>query len=165
MSIKAILRGIILLILGVFVVTSCEETIGNVTPTADLIFVITDSQGTPVENAVVYLFPFKSPYEAYLVENPDGDDSTTPSIPGSDVAVSGADGKAIFTGKQLEGTSYASGTTFIHEPNPIYFRVQATVNDGGSIFYLTNDNDIFKISFDDLESGESIIEEIPVVIQ
>ena len=165
MNIRSILRATLFLMLGLFIVTSCVEPVGNITPTADLIFIVTDAQDQPVEGAVVYLFPFKSPYEAYLAQNPDGNDQITPSVASEDVAVSDADGRAIFSGKALEGNSFASGTTFIHRPNPIYFRIQATVTEGNDTNYLTNDADIFKISFDELESGDFIIEEIPILLQ
>ncbi|MDX2249326.1 MAG: hypothetical protein SF052_21230 [Bacteroidia bacterium] len=144
-----------------FVVISCEvEPVGNVTPTADLVFIISDDQGHPVEGAIVYIFPYKSSYDDYVATNPDGNDLITPSLPSENVAVSSAVGQATFINFTLEGNSYASGSTYFNRPNPLYFRIQATV--GGS--HITNDTDLFKITFNELESGEHVVEEIPVAL-
>lgn len=155
------ITGLFLTALLTFVVISCEvEPVGNTTPTADLIFIITDSQGQPVEGAIVYIFPFKSGYDSYIASNPDGNDLITPSLPSENVSVSDGTGQATFTNFTLEGNSYASGTTYFNRPNPLYFRIQATK--GSS--HITNDSDLFKITFDEMESGTHIVEEIPVVL-
>ncbi|MEZ4826866.1 MAG: hypothetical protein R3C61_11385 [Bacteroidia bacterium] len=144
------------------VVTSCEvETVGNQTPTADLIFIVSDDKGQPVEGAIVYIFPYKSSYDDYVAANPGGNDLITPSLPSENVGITSAIGQATFTNFTLEGNSYASGSTYYNRPNPLYFRIQASV--GGT--NITNDSDLFKITFDELESGTHVVEDIPVVLK
>ncbi len=143
-------------------VTACEEGLTpNITPVVNLTFFVTDGTN-PVEGAVVYLFPFQSAYNSYLSQNPSGSNQITPSISAENVAVTNASGVATFPTKPLEGSSYASGTTYFHRPNPIYFRVQATRP--GPV-YLTNDQDEFRISFEELESGDIVNEEVDVLIK
>lgn len=146
-----------------FIVISCEpEVIGNITPTADLIFQVTDDQGNPVADAVVYIFPFKSNYDDYVASNPDGNDQVTPTLSAQNVGVTDGNGEALFANYVLEGNSFASGSTFINRPNPLYVRIQAEGSTPGT--FITNDSDLFKITFDELESGDFIVEEIPVVL-
>ncbi len=145
-------------------VASCVETEGNVTPEADLIFTVVDDNGENISGAQIFLFPFQTPYEDYLAANPEGDPSQTPSLDPEDVATTNSSGEASFIGRPLDGTSFPSGNTFIHQPNSIYFRVQAEVNGE----FLTNDSsdpNTYRISFPDLESGEFVRNEIEVVIR
>lgn len=144
------------------VVSSCEEGLNpNITPVANLTFYVTDG-ADPVAGAVVYLFPFEGTYTTYLADNPDGNPAITPSISSDNVAVTDANGIAVFENHVLDGNSYASGTTWYHRPNSIYYRVEASL--AGST-YATSDNDGFKISFDELESGSIVNEEIDVVVE
>ena len=154
-------RIVLFLALTAFI-ASCEEGINpDITPVANLTFTITDGSN-PVEGATVYLFPFKTTYETYLADNPSGNPQITPPISSENVAVTNAAGVATFTNFPLEGTSYASGTTWFHRTNPVYFRVEATRP--GPV-YLTNDNDLFKLSFGELESGTIVNEEVEVVLE
>ena len=132
----------------------------NITPQAELIFTITDNNDQPQVGASVYLFPFRTLYEDYLNENPDGDPLITPTVASENVGTTDSEGKVTFAARDLEGNSFASGDTWIHRPNSIYFRV--VHEDSGK--FLNNDNDVFKVSFDELESGDFIIVETPVVI-
>lgn len=138
--------------LALFVQSCVEDVNPDITPVANLTFTVTFN-GQPVEGAAVYLFPFQSIYQSYLADNPSGSDQITPNVTADNVAVTNAAGEAFFSNKPLEGTSYASGTTFFHRPNPVYFRIQATRP--GPV-YLTNDDDVFRISFQELESGSVV---------
>lgn len=156
-----LLSRLFVLILLAGIVSSCEEGVTpNVTPTGTLNFYVTDTNQDAVEGATVYLFPFKSVYDAYLADNPDGTDQPTPDLPADQIGITDASGLATFPNFQLEGNSFASGDTWVHRPNSIYFRVQ--FEDGGNA--LTNDSDIIKISFDELESGDMIEVDQDVVI-
>lgn len=155
-------RAILAVAALTFVVQSCVEDVNpDITPVANLTFTVTAS-GQPVEGAVVYLFPFQSIYQSYLTDNPSGSDQITPNVTAENVAVTNAAGQAFFSNKPLDGTSYASGTTFIHRPNPIYFRIQATRP--GPV-YLTNDDDVFRISFQEIGSGSVVDIDTDVELQ
>lgn len=143
-------------------IAGCEEGINpNITPVVNLTFYVTDG-ADPVEGAVVYLFPFEGTYTTYLSENPDGNPAITPTISSDNVAVTDANGVATFENRPLDGNSYPSGTTWFHRPNSIYYRVEASLP--GSV-YVTSDNDGSKISFDELESGSIVNEEIDVIVE
>lgn len=151
-----------LILLMAVAITACVEDINpNITPVANLSFYVTDGTN-PVQGAVVYLFPFQTTYNTYLADNPEGNDQITPPISSDNVAVTDVNGLATFRNKALDGNSFASGTTWFHRPNPIYFRVEATRS--GPV-YLTNDDDVFKISFGELESGDVVNEEVDVLIK
>lgn len=157
------LRFPLALIMGlVLILSACEETISpNITPVVNLTFTVTDG-ADPIEGAVVYLFPFEGTYTTYLSENPDGNPSITPSVSADNVAVTDANGVATFDQRPLDGNSYASGTTWFHRPNPIYYRVEASKP--GPV-YLTSDNGGSRISFDEIESGSIVFEEVDVVVE
>lgn len=143
------------------VIAGCEEGINpNITPVVNLTFYVTDGVD-PVEGAVVYLFPFEGVFNTYLNENPDGNPTITPSISSDNVAITNASGVATFDSRPLDGNSYASGTTWFHRPNSIYYRVEASLP---GPTYVTSDGDGSKISFDELESGSVVFEEIDVVV-
>ncbi|MEM7657897.1 MAG: hypothetical protein AAF399_17360 [Bacteroidota bacterium] len=138
---------------------ACETAVNpNITPTVDLTIAVVDDAFQPVEGATVYLFPFRTPYEEYLAENPDGDPNITPSLSAENIGITNALGEVVFPTRPMEGTSYASGETFIHEPNPVYVRVQAPGN-------LTNDQGVNRIAFDDAESGDQIAEFVEIQVQ
>ncbi len=154
--------AILAMMLMLAIVTGCEEGLNpDITPVANLTFHVTNGN-TPVEGATIYLFPFKSTYETYLIDNPDGAPQITPPVSSDNVAVTNASGMATFNNFPLEGSSYASGTTFFHNTNPLYFRVEATRP--GPV-YLTNDNDVFRLSFGELESGTIVNEDVDVVVE
>lgn len=138
-----------------------EEVNPNITPTADIYVTVVDQLGNPLGQAQVYLFGFESNYQSYLAENPDGDPLITPLVGADDVGVTNNSGQAIFFNRPLEGNSYASGDTWFHRPNSIYVRVQAEV--GGS--FLTNDQTTFRLSFDELESGERVVEYVEIEVR
>ncbi len=157
----------LLWLLLLWMVPACVvEPIGtdNITPRADLAFTVVDDAGNPIPNAQVYLFPFRTPYENYLGENPDGDPSLTPAVDPEDAATTDGQGQVTFTNRELEGTSYAQGETFIHQPNPIYFRVLADYN-GEFVTNDRNDPEAYLLTFPELESGEVILEEVEVVLR
>ena len=152
--------SLIVLVLSAFSI-ACEE-VGelNITPTADLDFVVLNATFNPVEDARIYLFPNQNMYDAYLLENPDGSDQFDPGLAASRIGRTDSAGQFIFTNYTLEGTEFASGNTFIHRPNPIYFRIEASITDQNGTTYLTNDGTDFKLTFDELENGIKILEEI-----
>lgn len=144
------------------VIAGCEEGINpNITPVVNLTFYVTDG-ADPVSGAVVYLFPFEGTYTTYLSDNPEGNPSITPAISSENVAITDANGVATFENRPLDGNSYASGTTWFHRPNSIYYRVEASLP--GPV-YVTSDNDGSKISFDELESGSVVYEEVDVIVE
>lgn len=156
--------AIIMLLMALLIPGCVPEGEGNITPRADLIFVVMDESGTPIPNAQVLLFPFRTPYEDYLTTNPDGDPNQGNTLDAEDIAVTNSLGEAIFANRPLDGTSYASGTTYIHQPNSIYFRVQAEYNSG----FVTNDSNdpaTYRLAFPELESGDIIREEIEVFVR
>ena len=122
----------------------------NITPQAELTFTITDKNDQPQAGATIYLFPFRTLYEDYLKENPDGDPQISAVVASQNVGTTDSEGNLTFPARDLEGNSYASGNTWIHRPNSIYFRV---VHENGGK-YLNNDNDVFRITFDEIESGD-----------
>ena len=132
----------------------------NITPQAELVFTVTDSNDQPQAGATVYLFPFRSLYEDYLNENPDGDPQIVAVVASKNVGITDSEGNITFPARDLEGNSFASGDSWIHRPNSIYFRI---VHEESGKF-LNNDKDVFKIEFDEIESGDFIIVETPVVI-
>lgn len=138
-----------------------DEVNPNITPVADIYITVVDQSGNIVPQAQVYLFGFQANYETYLAENPDGDISITPLLGAGDVGVTNSSGQAIFFSRPLEGNSYASGDTWFHRPNSLYIRVQAEV--GGS--FRTNDQTTFRLSFDEIESGERIVEDLEIEIR
>lgn len=145
---------------------ACEEGFNlNITPEAELYFEITDAQGNPQPNAVVYLFGFEGPYEDYIAQNPDGSDQITPNIPAENVAVADGSGVAFFSARALEGSSFQENDQWIYRPNSLYFRVQAVNESSGTKVFLTNDNDVFKLSFDELKSGDFLTEYVDVVVK
>ncbi|RMG61389.1 MAG: hypothetical protein D6722_19765 [Bacteroidetes bacterium] len=137
-----------------------DEVNPNITPTVDLYVTVVDELGNTVSQAQVYLFSFESTYQNYLVENPEGDPNITPLVGADDVGVTNSTGQAIFFNRPLEGNSYASGDTWFHRPNPIYIRVQANL---GGVYY-TNDRTVNRISFDEIESGERIVEYLEIEV-
>lgn len=136
-------------------VESCEVSNPAVTPTADLTFQVRSQSNEPINAARVYLFATESAYLAYLQDNPDADPLITPSLTPDRVGNTNDDGMTMFFDYELDGPFYSSGATHFYNPNPIYIRVEGSAN-GTDI--LTNDNDITKLTFEELESGDKIIE-------
>ncbi|MEO0898785.1 MAG: hypothetical protein AAFY71_20400 [Bacteroidota bacterium] len=146
--------GMILVILMI----GCEEGGLAITPTSDITFVVTDNASNAVENARVYLFRTRSSYEGYVADNPTGDASISPSLSAENVGTTDSQGRVTFVDFDLDGSNYASGSTFFFNPNPIYYRVEGANN-------LTNDNGDNKLSYDELESGTVLTETIDVIIE
>lgn len=159
----ASVRKLVLVLLGLMALTvGCDPTLNpNITPTVTLNFTILDAFQTPQSGAVVYLFPFEGTYEDYLSDNPDGDPDLTPTLSAENIGTTDSNGEVTFLERPLEGSSYAEAETWYHRPNPIYFRV--VVESGGE--FLTNDAGEFKLSFEELESGERIEEFIEVTVE
>ncbi|GAB4414284.1 MAG: hypothetical protein OHK0039_21920 [Bacteroidia bacterium] len=149
------------------IISACvlENPSGNTTPTADLYFTVIDDNGTPLPNAQIYLFSFESSYLSYISSNPNGDPDITPSLGSDDVGITTASGTATFFDRTLDGNAYQSGEIWYNRPNPIYYRVQAQVDNGGTIEYLTNDGGDFKLTFPELESGERVVETLEIVVR
>ena len=109
-------------------------------------------------------FHFALRIEDYLATNPDGDPGQASNLDAEDIAVTNSLGEATFTNRPLDGTSYASGTTFIHQPNSIYFRVQASYN-GDFVTNDSNDPQTYRLPFPELGSGTIIMEQIEVFVR
>jgi len=148
----------------VFILQACVEDIGNVTPRADLTFLILDEDNNPVSDARVYLFSSSQAYENYVAANPDGDPALTPSLDPEDVSISDVEGEAFFTNRPLQTTSFPSGDTYLHTPTPIFFRIVATHNG----MFVTNDDGAEEnhvLVLPELQSGEVIMEFVEVFVQ
>ncbi len=143
-------------------VQSCEIAGPAETPTGDLNFQVFTAASDPVANARVYLFPTESAYESYIQNNPNGEPSITPSLTPDRIGTTNNQGRVTFADVSLDGPFYTSGSTQFYNPNPIYIRVEGSVN---GTDYLTNDQDIFKLSFPELESGDMITENTDIVIR
>lgn len=161
-STVSLLQKLALLIGLALIVSACaESTNPNVTPTVDLTILVTNASASPMEDARVYLFPFQTQYDSYLSDNPTGDASITPTLGADDIGVTNSAGEVTFRSRPLEGNSYASGETWFHRPNSVYIRVESP--DGGGV--LTNDQGLFKISFDEIEAGERIAEFVEIEVK
>jgi hypothetical protein len=148
-----------------FAVSCVEEEVGAVAPRADLIFTVVDEAGDPVSGAKVFLFGTEAAYDAYrTTDNPTGDPTMEPGLDLEDVSTTSATGEARFNERRLEGSSSASGDTYVYQPRPIYFRVLAEV--GGA--FVNNDGDTRtdrRIGFPELNAGELVVEEIEVILR
>lgn len=155
-----------LLFLGMlWLIPACApESPINERPRADLIFTVKDNGGNPVPNAQVLLFPFRTPYEDYLSQNPNGDPSVASNLDPEDIAVTNSLGEASFVNRSLASTSSQQGDVFIHQPNSIYFRVQGELN-GSFVTNDSNDPATYRLAFPELEGGEFILEEIEVFVR
>lgn len=154
-------RAFQITVLAIIVSACVEEVNPNITPTVDLTILVTNASAEPQEGARVYLFPFESTYDTYIGDNPNGEESITPSLGAENIGITNAQGEVSFPTRPLEGNSYASGNTWFHRPNPIYVRVEAPT--GSST--LTNDQGLFKISFDETEAGLQISEFVEIEVE
>ncbi|MEM6345133.1 MAG: hypothetical protein AAF927_14675 [Bacteroidota bacterium] len=147
-------------------VWSCDPAdLPSIPPRANLDFVVADNSFQPLEKARIYLFPFKGNYDAYVLENPAGKESIVPNLNARNIGSTDSIGQYIFTNYELQGNEFASGNTWVHRPDPIYYRVEATLIDGGDTIYVTNDGTQNILSFDELDNGVVLTEEIDVLVQ
>jgi len=155
----------LLFTLGILVfLQSCEDQIEpNITPMAELIFLVEDGNGNAIDDATVYLFPFQSLYQEYRDANLDGLYIGVPNVATENVKTTDTDGRAFFPARDLQGNGFASGSSWVYRPNSIYVRVE--VNHQGE--FLTNDDDASstRISFDELGSGDVITVTTEVVLK
>ena len=163
---KGILRLSALLALGfTLFVWSCDPAdLPSIPPKANLDFVVVDNSFQPLESARIYLFPFKGNYDAYLLENPDGNGSILPNLNARNIGETDSAGQYIFTNYELQGNEFAAGNTWVHRPDPIYYRVEATLVDGSDTIFVTNDGTQNVLSFDELDNGVVITEEIDAIL-
>lgn len=159
------MRFLRLLAIGLLIAlaVSCETSNLAVTPTADITFTVADQSGSSsIENARVYLFQSKSTYDAYLAENPDADPGISPNLNPTNIGTTNSAGVVAFLNYDLDGTNYASGNTFIFDTDPIYYRVEGSLN---GTDYLTNDGQDNRIDFGEVESGGSAALEVDVFLR
>ncbi|MCI4670023.1 MAG: hypothetical protein MRZ79_17940 [Bacteroidia bacterium] len=142
---------------------SCDTENLAVTPTADITFVVKyNASGEPVPNARVYLFQTRSTYDNYVMENPDADPSISPNLSPTNVGTTNSSGIVQFLNYDLDGTSFASGSSFTFDTDPIYYRVEGTENGSD---YLTNDGNDNRFDFGEIESGGSATLNLDVFIK
>lgn len=153
-------------LLGTLWILSCEPVDSpNIPPTANLDFQVISAGFQPLEDARIYLFPFKSLYDAYVLENPQGKGSLQPTLDNRNKGLTDASGSFVFSNYSLQGTAYASGASWVHRPNPLFFRVEATLISGTDTLYLTNDGQKNSLSFGELDNGILLTEEIEVIVE
>lgn len=146
-------------------IVSCEpDSTPSLPPIANLDFVIADNSFQPVENARIYLFPFRSNYEDYLDQNPQGRASIIPNLNARNIGLTDTAGQYIFSNYELQGNEFAAGNSWVHRPDPIYYRIEATILDGTDTLFLTNDGLDNVLSFEELDNGVIITEEIDVIL-
>ncbi|MDX1909197.1 MAG: hypothetical protein SF053_19320 [Bacteroidia bacterium] len=148
--------------LSLMLLAGCVETPVDITPTADLSVYVEDINGTSISDARVYIFDTEAAYNVYVGQNPDGSSSITPSLSPTNIGVTDGGGLTVFVNFPLDGTSFASGSTFIHRPRPLYLRVEGIGPLGTP---ATNDDDVKKITFPELESGDAITQDITIIIK
>lgn len=161
------LKGMVLTaLLGTLFVISCDPgTEPNIPPTANLDFQVVNTSFQPLEGARVYLFPFKSLYDTYLQENPLGTGSIQPNLNSRNIGLTDSVGTFLFENYDLQGSAFSSGNTWVHRPDPLFFRIEATLVSGSDTLYLTNDGQTNSLTFGELDNALLVTEEIEVIVE
>lgn len=149
---------------------SCQKEIPKITPLIDLDLVVSDSLGQPVQGARAWVFGGESRYNSYLEDNPEGklqrpflyDISLIEAVYGDSLAISDEAGLILFRGWKVPGIY----TNDDYITSPLYFRVEYTQIINGDTTYLTNDEELHMISFEEyLDYGEKIARTVEVMIK
>ncbi|MFK7925839.1 MAG: hypothetical protein AB8H47_28075 [Bacteroidia bacterium] len=164
---KGIIRFLAFASIGMTLwIVSCDPNdLPSIPPKANLDFVVADNSFQPLENARIYLFPFKGNYDAYILENPEGKGSIQPNLNARNIGTTDSSGQYIFTNYELQGNEFAAGNTWVHRPDPLYYRIEATLTDGANTIYVTNDGTQNVLTFEELDNGVVLTEELDAILQ